>query len=81
MGIYYGTTGGRFPFDLVMIGDHHLHPQGLCQFHLLQSGDAAVHRNNEACPVFSDPFNGLPVQAVPLLQAVGDVRFHRHAQF
>ena len=76
MGVHHRCGGGQRVFALVVIGDHHVHAKSGGKGHLLHGGDAAVHRDNEGHPLVGQGVDGLQVEAVPLLQTVGDVGGH-----
>ena len=60
----------------MVVGDDDIHPQTPGVGGLLQGGDAAVHGDDEGDPLGVEGIHRLPVEAVALLQAVGDVRDH-----
>ena len=57
----------------MVVGDDHVHPQGAGQLRLLHGGDAAVHGDDQGHPLPGQQGHGLPVQAIALIQAAGDV--------
>lgn len=64
---------GQHLARLVVVGDHHVEPERGGVLHLTDRRDAVVHRDDEAHPVVVDELQRLPVEAVALPVALGDV--------
>ena len=76
VGVHHRHGGGEGLLALVVVGDDHVDPQLLGVVHLLHGGDAAVHGDDEAHPLAGQVLDGLPVDPVPLGEAVGDIIAH-----
>ena len=76
MGVHHRRGGGQGIFALVVVGDHHIHLQAPGKVYFLHGGDAAVHGDDEGHPLGGQGLDGLQVEAVALLQPVGDVGGH-----
>ena len=58
---------------LVVVGDDHVHAEGPGEGDLLHAGDAAVDRDEQAHTLLAQRGNGVAGQAVPVLDAPGDI--------
>ena len=76
VGIHHRHGAGQRLLALVVVGDDHVHAQGVGEVHLLHAGDAAVHRDEKPCALAVQPFDGVAAQAVAVLDAAGDVVQH-----
>ena len=76
VGVHHRHSGGQGVLALVVVGDHHVHPKSGGKPHFLHGGDAAVHGNDEGHPLVGQGLDGLQVEAVTFLQAVGNVGGH-----
>ena len=79
MGGHHRRAAGQRVRALVVVGDHHVHPQALGVLRLVHGGDAAVHRDDKGNALPVQGIHCVPVQAVALLHPVGDVGNHRRA--
>ena len=61
---------------LMVVGDDHVNPQLPGKLHLPGGGDAAVHRDDQRDPLPGQVEDRLLIEAVALLQPVGDVGAH-----
>ena len=73
VGIHHRTGTGQILLALMVIGNHHVHPQRVGKFNLLIAGDAAVHRDHQSGSLFPQVLNGLLGEAVALFNPPGDV--------
>ena len=65
---------------LVVVGDDHVNSKLPGKLHLPSGGDAAVHRDDQCDPLLGQVEDRLLIQAVALLQPVGDVGAHPPSQ-
>jgi len=73
VGVHHRHGGGQDLLAGVVVGDDHLDALFSGIGHLVHGGDAAVHRDDEGDPLGGEVVDGLVVEAVALLQPVGDV--------
>ncbi|MPN08737.1 hypothetical protein SDC9_156022 [bioreactor metagenome] len=71
--VHHGGGLGQRTLALMMVGDHHVQPQGGGKVNFLRPGDAAVHRHHQRGPLLPKGLNGLPAQAVAVLNAPGNI--------
>ena len=57
----------------MMVGDHHIHAQRGGEVHLLVAGDAAVHGDHQRGALVPQALDGLPAEAVAILDPAGDM--------
>ena len=76
VGVHHGAGRGQLLLALMVVRHHHVHAQGVGVSHLLHAGDAAVHRYQQADPLPVQGQDGVPSQAVAILDAAGDIVHH-----
>ena len=72
-GVHHRCGRGKLLFALVVVGDDDVQPQALGVLSLLDGGDAAVYSDDDRRALFSQPLHRPLVQAVALLQTIGDI--------
>ena len=75
VGVHHRHGGGKGILTFVVVGDDDLQPQSVGMVGLGHGGDAAVHRDDHRDPLVFQFLHRLPVQAVALLQPVGDIGY------
>ena len=73
MGVHHSHGVRKAFLTLVMVGNDHIHPQGVGKGHLLVSGDAAVHGDHQACSLLPQGLDSLAGKAVAIFNAAGDI--------
>ena len=73
VGIYHCHRMGQVLLALMMVRYHHIHTQRGGVFHLVVAGDAAVHRHHQRGALVIEPPDGVPAEAVAVLDAAGDI--------
>ena len=76
MGVYHRHGIRQNTLAGVVVGDHHIHAQLTGEGHLIHGGDAAVHSDDQRDALSGQGGDGLPVQAIALLQPAGDIGQH-----
>ena len=76
MGIHHRHGAGQRLLALVVVGDDHVHAQGVGEVHLLHAGDAAVHGDQQPGALLVQALDGVAAQAVAVLDAAGDIVQH-----
>ena len=76
VGVHHRAGGRQLLLALMVVGDDHVHAQGVGIGHLLHAGDAAVHRYQQPDALVMQGQNGVLSQAVPILDAAGDIVHH-----
>ena len=76
MGIHHAAGVRKLVLALVVVRDDQANAQLPAAQSLVQSGDAAVHGDDELDSLLSQGVHGAHVQAVALLQSAGDVVSH-----
>ena len=76
MGVHHGQGLGDLLLALVVVGDDKVDTLLPGIFHLMDGGDAAVHGDDQIHTLLGQMVHGPTVDAVALVQAVGDVIDH-----